>query len=68
MTAVGFQKDCNWIYTGSEDGSVKICDLRANGYQRSYFSKEAINTVVIHPNEVFITLLVFYIVIYMNKG
>jgi WD40 repeat protein len=49
---VGFQKDCNWIYTGSEDGSVKICDLRANGYQRSYYNKEAINTVVIHPNEV----------------
>ena len=52
MTAVGFQKDCNWIYSGSEDGSVKICDLRASGYQRSYFNKEAINTVVIHPNEV----------------
>lgn len=49
---MGFQKDNNWIYTASEDGSVKILDLRAAGYQRNYMNKEAINSVVMHPNEV----------------
>jgi len=28
VTAVGFQKDRKWMYTGSEDGSVKIYDTR----------------------------------------
>lgn len=28
VTAVGFQKDGKWIYTGSEDGTVKIWDMR----------------------------------------
>ncbi len=32
MTSIGFQKDCNFIYTGSEDGYVKIFDLRYKNY------------------------------------
>ncbi len=28
-----------------KDGSTKIWDLRASGYQRNYQSKEAINTL-----------------------
>jgi G protein beta subunit-like protein len=31
VTAVGFQKDRKWMYTGSEDGTVKIWDFRAPG-------------------------------------
>mmetsp|Transcript_16996 Transcript_16996/g.43934 ORF Transcript_16996/g.43934 Transcript_16996/m.43934 type:complete len:337 (+) Transcript_16996:192-1202(+) len=51
VTAVGFQKDGKWIYTGSEDGTVKIWDMRAPGCQRDYESRSAVNTVVLHPNQ-----------------
>ena len=53
VTAVGFQRDGRWMYTGSEDGTVRIWDPRApGGCQREYESRAAVNTVVLHPNQV----------------
>eukprot|EP00936_MAST-01D_sp_MAST-1D-sp1_P000791 g791.t1 len=51
VTAVGFQKDGKWMFTGSEDGTIKVWDLRASGCQRNYDSGVAINDVVLHPNQ-----------------
>lgn len=51
VTAVGFHKDRKWMFTGSEDGTVKVWDIRAPGYQCNYSSKAAINTAFLHPNQ-----------------
>mmetsp|Transcript_19620 Transcript_19620/g.63725 ORF Transcript_19620/g.63725 Transcript_19620/m.63725 type:complete len:308 (-) Transcript_19620:1124-2047(-) len=50
VTAIGFEHDGRWLYSGSEDGTVKIWDMRAPGHQREYESRGAVNTVVMHPN------------------
>eukprot|EP01041_Mallomonas_annulata_P002394 gene2394-4645_t len=52
VTELGFQKDVKWLYSCSEDGSVKIWDLRSPQCQRNYHSQSPINTVVLHPNQV----------------
>eukprot|EP00455_Lapot_gusevi_P036613 TRINITY_DN4077_c0_g1_i6.p1 TRINITY_DN4077_c0_g1~~TRINITY_DN4077_c0_g1_i6.p1 ORF type:complete len:304 (+),score=45.39 TRINITY_DN4077_c0_g1_i6:152-1063(+) len=51
VTAIGFQKDSKWMFTGSEDGTVKIWDIRAPGCQRNYESRSAVNSACLHPNQ-----------------
>ncbi len=51
VTAVGFQRDGRWMYSASEDGSVRIWDPRASGSQRDYDARAGVNAVALHPNQ-----------------
>lgn len=51
MTAVAFQNNSKWVVTGSEDGTIKVWDMRAPGPQRDYAQKGPVNDVIIHPNQ-----------------
>ena len=39
------------MYSSSEDGTVKIWDLRSPGYQRSFNCHCPVNSVALHPNQ-----------------
>ena len=56
--AVGFQHDRNWLFSGSEDGTAKIWDMRAPPRcQRTYEilsadgQPSACTSVTLHPNQ-----------------
>eukprot|EP01134_Creolimax_fragrantissima_P000196 CFRG0196T1 len=49
---VGFQEDYKWMYTGSEDGTVRIWDVRQPGCQRELEHGSMVETVTLNPNQV----------------
>lgn len=53
VTAIAFQSAGRWFVTGSEDGTIKIYDVRIPGIQRDYTPdpKSPVNDVIIHPNQ-----------------
>lgn len=51
VMALGFQKDRRWLYSCSEDGTVRVWDPRTNHVTRKFDCGSAVNTVVLHPNE-----------------
>jgi len=51
VTSIGFQNNGRWMYSGSEDGTVKVFDLRSSSYQRSFNANFPVNSVALHPNQ-----------------
>lgn len=53
ITAVGFQEDGKWMYTGGEDCKARIWDLRATNLpgQKYYQAPAPLTCVKLHPNQ-----------------
>ncbi|KLO14181.1 WD40 repeat-like protein [Schizopora paradoxa] len=51
VTAVSFHFEGKWLVTGSEDGTIKIWDLRNGQKHRDYDNGAPVNDVCIHPNQ-----------------
>jgi len=52
VTSLGFQREGRFLYSGSEDGTVKLWDLRSPTFSRSFDCKSPVNSVsLLHPNQ-----------------
>ncbi|EAU84105.2 hypothetical protein CC1G_06967 [Coprinopsis cinerea okayama7 len=51
ISAVAFHSEGKWLVTGSEDGTIKIWDLRTSSLHRTYDNGAPVNDVIIHPNQ-----------------
>lgn len=51
VTALAIQAEGRWMTTSSEDGTVKVWDMRLPSVQRDYHHRVPVNDVVIHPNQ-----------------
>ena len=49
VTSIGFQRDVRYLYSGSEDGTVKVFDLRSPTFSCSFDCKAPVNSVAHHP-------------------
>ena len=54
VTAVGFQEDGKWMFTGSEDCRVRIWDMNSQNpiCKRMFDCLTPVNSVALHPNQV----------------
>ncbi|XP_012275123.1 target of rapamycin complex subunit lst8 [Orussus abietinus] len=53
ITGLGFQEDGKWMFTGGEDCSARIWDLRSSSLQcqRIFQVSAPVNCVCLHPNQ-----------------
>ena len=51
VTSIQFQNDAKVLYTGSEDGTIKVWDMRVNTVARDFNNGSNVNEICLHPNE-----------------
>mmetsp|Transcript_16329 Transcript_16329/g.18838 ORF Transcript_16329/g.18838 Transcript_16329/m.18838 type:complete len:308 (+) Transcript_16329:119-1042(+) len=47
ITSLGFQRDGRYLYSGSEDGTIKLWDLRSRTYSRSFENTDPVTSVAL---------------------
>lgn len=50
VTSIGFHKDGRYLYSGSEDGTIKVWDLRSPSYSRSFDVGAGVNSVTLRTD------------------
>lgn len=56
ITELGIQRDGKWLYSCSEDGTMRVWDVRTPSCQFCNDFKVPLNTIALHPNQVEIVL------------
>ncbi|KAH3900446.1 TOR complex subunit LST8 SCDLUD_003428 [Saccharomycodes ludwigii] len=51
ITSISFHQDNKWMVSSSEDGTIKVWDVRSPSVQRNFKHNSPVNEVVIHPNQ-----------------
>lgn len=51
VTGLGFQRDGKWVYSCSEDGTMKVWDMRTGSAHVSIDTRSSLNTISLHPRE-----------------
>ncbi|KAL0480385.1 mTOR complex subunit lst8 [Acrasis kona] len=51
VLSIGFNDTDSWLYTGSEDSTVRVWDIRTFSAKRNYKCSGAVNTVSLHPGQ-----------------
>ncbi len=51
ITAIAFQSESRWIFSASEDSTLRIWETKTGLMQRTYDAGSPINDAVIHPNQ-----------------
>jgi G protein beta subunit-like protein len=51
IVALGFQQEDKWMYSGSEDGTIKIWDTRTITCRKDLKNGAAVNSLALHPNQ-----------------
>ena len=51
VTAIQYFRDGRYLVSGSEDGTVKMWDMRSMARRRQYVVKSAVNCLALHPDQ-----------------
>jgi target of rapamycin complex subunit LST8 len=52
ITDLGFQSDTKWLFSCSEDNTIKVWDIRSGICETTIDTRSPLNTCVLHTNEI----------------